>query len=662
MSSLESTAPADAAVSPEARKPSLTMPFVLLALLAAFACFLLLPRVRMQPALLWSFVGAGGALLVWQVALWVAAWRRGVFATAFPVQLVRPVSSHYVQASVQFGIYAYWGWYWRDIYAQMPLIFAQLLYLITLDALLSWSRGRPWKPGFGPFPIVFSTNFFLWFRDDVFFAQFLMITAGALGKQFIRWPASTGRGHIFNPSALGLTLASIVLIASGMTREWSWARELATTIDEPPHIYLVIFLLGLVVQSMFSVTLMTLAAAATLCVLDLAFTQFTGVYHFITINISAAVFLGLHLLMTDPATSPRTLLGRFMFGAMYGAGIFVCFDILRFFGVPELYSKLLPVPILNLLVPLLERATTHGALGKLNSLWEGALPRPKLNLIHMSIWAALFFTMLGTGFVQAPHPGRSIPLWKQAVVDGKPFAGDSLVRVALGQAGAGSPAAANELGVICMEGTLPGVEQSNARAARYFAAASEAGSLDAAANVAIQFLFLHERKSDVDVTRALTQLELGMQSGTSSVGRFLAGYAYETGQGRNWDKTKARRIYSSCGLDNIYAVKGLARIGLTSRATPAELQRLVKPLEDAATAGDAEACWYLAYLHLGGKLESPADPEKARAWLQRACDLSKDRGTDPACQALLQTELPPYKEPAVARPPWQSAFPLGAAQ
>jgi hypothetical protein len=73
------------------------------------------------------------------------------------------------------------------------------VFLTTLDALLSWSRGRSWIPGMGPFPIVLSTNFFLWFRDDWFVWQFVMIVAGALVKEFVRWERNGKRVHVFNP-------------------------------------------------------------------------------------------------------------------------------------------------------------------------------------------------------------------------------------------------------------------------------------------------------------------------------------------------------------------------------------------------------------------------------------------------------------------------------
>ena len=44
---------------------------------------------------------------------------------------------------------------------------------------------------------------------------------------------------------------------------------------------------------------------------------FTGVPYFLDSEIPAAVFLGLHLLITDPSTSPGTRSGKVVFGALY---------------------------------------------------------------------------------------------------------------------------------------------------------------------------------------------------------------------------------------------------------------------------------------------------------------------------------------------------------
>ena len=88
------------------------------------------------------------------------------------------------------------------------MILAQVVFLYILDLLLCWSRRDNYRLGFGPFPIIFSTNLFMWFRADWFMLQFLMVTTGALGKEFIRWRRDGKLTRIFNPSAFGLCLFS----------------------------------------------------------------------------------------------------------------------------------------------------------------------------------------------------------------------------------------------------------------------------------------------------------------------------------------------------------------------------------------------------------------------------------------------------------------------
>jgi TPR repeat protein len=643
-------APAEAPFAPPAATTVTwwqRLPAVPLVLTAILFAFIWCPRIAENQNLVNSFIGVAAGLFGWELILWVVARKNG---RLFRIEYV-PVKSHYVQACVQFSIMLYWGWHWPVVYEAFPLIAAQIVFLYSLEALLTWSRGRTWRLGFGPLPIIISTNLLLWFRDDWFYLQFLMLTTGALGKQFITWQRDGRTTHIFNPSAFGQFIFALGLIATGTTKTLTWGSEIAQTF-EAPHMLIVIFLGGLVVQSLFHVTLMTVAATVTLVLVNLIYTQITGVYFFVSINVAAPIFLGLHLLITDPATSPRTNLGRVMFGVLYALGYSILFRVLDLYGVPLFWDKLLPVPILNLCVPLIDRWVRSGAIGRMNHAWESILPTPKLNLVHMACWAALFITLEVTGFVEAPHPGNSIPFWKQAFVEGKPHAGHSLVLATGAQAeGGGSGAAYNELGVICMEGKI--VNKNHGAAAKHFAKACELRDACGCANVAVQFLFLGERRSDADVANALDLLEQACAADHDRRACFLVGAAYETGRGRPWDKRRAIELYERCGDENLYAAKGLARIALSG--TVYDLLPVAPTLQRGAAGGDAESHWYLAYMHRSGN-GVPLDLERAREHMDVACRLKM---TD-ACAVLAQPDFPPFTKPIMVVPSWFSAFPLEA--
>ena len=308
------------------------------------------PRVQDNPNLTRSFWGAASVLLVWQVALFLRLQRASVGRSL----RTEPRPQHYVQAMVQLAVFAYWGWYWRPVYDMAWLLLAQLVFAYAFDMLLSWSRRDSYVLGFGPFPIIFSTNLFLWFRDDWFYLQFLMVAAGFLGKEFVKWQRDGKLTHIFNPSAFSLGLFSLVLIATN-TSDLTWGEEIATTLIRAPGIYVFLFLIGLVVMYFFSITLVAGSAAAVLFGLSALYAALTGVPYFIDSEIPTAVFLGLHLLVTDPSTSPRTPPGRVVFGGLYGLGVFGLYTLLGAAGAPTFYDKLLCVPLLNVSVRLIDR-------------------------------------------------------------------------------------------------------------------------------------------------------------------------------------------------------------------------------------------------------------------------------------------------------------------
>lgn len=409
-----------------------------------------LPRVQESTVLTRSVWGAAAALLVFQAALYLrlrAAGEGRLFN--FPP----PRRQHYIQAMVHTSIYLYWGFYWRPVYDYFWLLAAQLVFAYAFDMLVAWSRRRSYDLGFGPFPIIFSTNLFLWFRDDWFYLQFLLIAVGFLGKEFVRWNRDGKRVHIFNPSAFSLGLFSLALIATGTTGI-TWGPEIASTLSLAPRIYLFLFLAGLVVMYFFSITLVAASAAITLFALSALYSVATGVPYFLDTEIPTAVFLGLHLLVTDPSTSPRTPPGKLVFGVLYGLSVFGLYSLLGAFGAPTFYDKLLAVPLLNLTVQRIDQAV-QSLRGRpiLDRLGLGAVPG-RANLAHMGVWIVFFGAMTALGRTDGRHPGDSLPFWEQACEESRPTACERLLQLGSTYCGDNSGWACNELGRHFTEGRI----------------------------------------------------------------------------------------------------------------------------------------------------------------------------------------------------------------
>ena len=104
----------------------------------------------------------------------------------------------------------------------------------------------------------------------------------------------------------------------------TWGFSIAQTEFYPPHIYLALFLIALPGQFLFGVTPMTMAAVTTTFVFSQLYYAVTGSYYFVDSHVPIAVFIGMNLLFTDPATAPRTLFGRILFGVLYGLSTVLC--------------------------------------------------------------------------------------------------------------------------------------------------------------------------------------------------------------------------------------------------------------------------------------------------------------------------------------------------
>ncbi len=423
---------------------ALLLPLLFTSGLLAFVLYL---PVRQNPRLLWSFLGTAAALLAWAVALPVSALRAN---RVFSLEIaLRP--QHYVQACVHTSIFLYWGWYWPPVYAHAYLIVAQLFFAYAFDMLLGWSRRDTYTLGFGPCPIILSTNLFLWFEPEWFYLQFLMIGVGFAGKEFIRWNKDGRRTHIFNPSSFALTIVSLALLLTG-TSDLTAGQAIAITQFYPPHIYLFLFLVSLPGQFLFGVTTMTMSAVLTTYVFGLAYYAATGTYYFFDAYIPIAVFLGMHLLFTDPSTAPRTELGRLIFGGLYGLSTIVLYELLGNAGLPTFYDKLLQVALLNCLIKGIDQAVRSRPLRGFDPAAIGRSLSPhRRNLAYMSVWAIIFAIMSGAQGVGDSHRGQFVPFWQEACQQDRTYACQYLAQVQRNYCRAGSGWACNELGILQTE-------------------------------------------------------------------------------------------------------------------------------------------------------------------------------------------------------------------
>lgn len=432
-----------------------------------------LPPIRGHAELVATHLGAAGLLLAWAVGLWVAARRAGR-ALSFEVALYK---HHWVQSLTQGVIILYWGWHVSFVYPWIPLIFTQIIFAYGVDSLLQWSRRDHYRLGFGPAPIILSINLFLWFRPEWFYWQFAMILVGYLAKELIRWQKRGRSRHIFNPSSFPLAIVSLALIFTGST-DITLGSEIAQTQYNPPNMYLVIFLASIPVQILFGVARVTMAAVTTVFAISYAYFAVTGTYLFLDSFISVPVFLGMHLLITDPSTSPRSEAGQFIFGILYGLGVVGLYGVLAWMGAPRFYDKLLPVPLLNLTV----RAIDHWAdgfllrLDALAKLGEMLTTRQRY-LGYTVVWAGIFTALSGFGGVGDDHPGQYLPFWRDACQEGSDRACTYAVFMLSNYCDRGSGWACNEFGI-----QLVGVGRAG-EAAEVFGEGCELGFEPACENV-----------------------------------------------------------------------------------------------------------------------------------------------------------------------------------
>ena len=230
-----------------------------LAFALGLASLAFLDPVRQNPKVLWAFLGAAAALCAWNAVLFVWSQQRRADAHAGggPEETALPASLRARLGAAVLGLVLASGLRFCAVYPRPIALRVRVRHVARVG------RGAiPTLSASVRFRSSSASTLFLWFKPDWFYLQFAMVALGLAAKELIRWNRDGRRVHIFNPSSFPLAVFSLVLLATG-TSDITWGQNIASTQFYPPHMYLVLFLIGLPGQFFFGVTSMTMSAVVS---------------------------------------------------------------------------------------------------------------------------------------------------------------------------------------------------------------------------------------------------------------------------------------------------------------------------------------------------------------------------------------------------------------
>ncbi len=277
--------------------------------------------------------------------------------------------THLVQASVQALLLVYWAVYSRGARTQLRTIAALVVFAFAFDHLVSRLRYRSWIVSLAPIPLVFSANLFVWFEPRTAFLSYAVVALALASKHLVH----RGGRHVFNPSAFGVCAVGVLCLAAPQR---FGELDLAHPLNITPNMLELVLFVGLVSMVRMPLVLMSLGAFATgLALPELA--------HGVSVPavLWTPVFLGITLLITDPATTPREPLAQVAFGALYMLAFTVLALALEGYGRNEHWAKMLAVLPMNLLAPSLDRLAARVPV-----VVPLRLLGPRWNFAHVVLW------------------------------------------------------------------------------------------------------------------------------------------------------------------------------------------------------------------------------------------------------------------------------------
>ncbi len=259
------------------------------------------------------------------LAILLALWRRG--AMKWEVRL-----PHLLPAAIQILTFSYWAIYWPGVSDHFPSLVLEVILAFAADAAFSFARFGSWRIGASPLPIVLSSNLFAWF-DTTGVVLSMVFAFGS--KTLLR---RNGR-HFMNPSAVGLTVAGLI---AAMYPQMMHFGGVFHTMNVAPNMTEIVALLALIAQWRFRIVPVSIGA-----MLMLQAQHIPGI-------LRPSMLLAVALLATDPATIPKTDVGKLLFGGFLGVAMPFTSMMLRTHGSVDDFSKVIPIPVANLAIPLFD--------------------------------------------------------------------------------------------------------------------------------------------------------------------------------------------------------------------------------------------------------------------------------------------------------------------
>ena len=294
---------------------------------------------------------------------------------------------HLVQISIQFFVFLYWQLYFPEARTHLVMLLELTIFGFAVDAAVSFGRYRSWMVTFGPIPVVLSANLFVWFRGPQAWVSYVIVALGIASKHLIQ----RGGRHVFNPSAFGVSVVALpCLLFPHLFGEY----DLAHPLNLAPNMVEVILVLALIAQIKVPVVLISIGAAlVTLLPTGLLASFFARPY--MPELLFAPILLGVTLLVTDPATTPRTQPGKLLFGAAYMVAFALIGTLLNLTPVNNFWAKMLPIPVLNWLAPRFDALVARRP--RLSHPWLDV----RYNRRHVAAWAAAVAAVVALSPVKA---------------------------------------------------------------------------------------------------------------------------------------------------------------------------------------------------------------------------------------------------------------------